>query len=83
MGDSTFEQSAAAYRQFIPDLNTPRFTTASKQDVYEYANFFITNKAPPWLWNLTKAWEGLLEEPFKGVTNDGKGSVTVPNFLCI
>ena len=29
------------------------------------------NRAPPWLYDLTKVWEKLLEEPYKGVTNDG------------
>lgn len=29
------------------------------------------NRAPPWLCDLTKIWEKLLEEPYKGVTNDG------------
>ena len=28
-------------------------------------------RAPPWLYDLTKVWETLLEEPYKGVTNDG------------
>jgi hypothetical protein len=29
------------------------------------------NRAPPWLHDLTKVWERLLAEPYKGVTNDG------------
>lgn len=29
------------------------------------------NRAPPWLYDLTKTWEKLLKEPYKGVTNDG------------
>lgn len=29
------------------------------------------NRAPPWLHDLTKVWEKLLEEPYKGLTNDG------------
>lgn len=29
------------------------------------------NRAPPWLYDLTKVWEKLLEEPYKGITNDG------------
>jgi hypothetical protein len=30
------------------------------------------NRAPPWLYDLTKVWEKLLAEPYKGVSNDGK-----------
>lgn len=30
------------------------------------------NRRPPWLYDLTKVWEKLLTEPYKGVTNDGK-----------
>lgn len=29
------------------------------------------NRAPPWLYDLTKVWETLLEEPYTGITNDG------------
>jgi hypothetical protein len=29
------------------------------------------NRAPPWLYDLTKVWETLLDEPYKGITNDG------------
>lgn len=29
------------------------------------------DRAPPWLHDLTKIWEKLLAEPYKGVTNDG------------
>lgn len=61
----------------MPDLNSPRFTTAAKQNIYEYAKCMQDNRAPPWLFDLTKVWEKLLEEPYKGVTNDG----TVRNSL--
>lgn len=68
---SSFENASAAFRAHLPDLGTPRFTTAAKQDVYEYAKFFRDNHAPPWLFDLTEAWAKLYEEPFKGVTSDG------------
>ncbi|KAJ4298220.1 hypothetical protein N0V90_006119 [Kalmusia sp. IMI 367209] len=68
---SSFEEASAAFRAHLPDLSIPRFTTAAKQDVYEYANFFRDNHAPPWLFKLTQAWEKLYGEPFKGVTSDG------------
>jgi hypothetical protein len=66
------EADSAAYRAHLPDLSIPRFQTGKTQDAYEYSNFFNSNQAPPWLYNLTKAWETLLEAPFKGVTVDGK-----------
>lgn len=69
---SSLESASAAFRAHLPDLSTPRFTIAGKQDVYEYAKFFQDNHAPPWLFKLTEAWVNLYQEPFKGVTNDGK-----------
>jgi hypothetical protein len=68
---SSFKEASEAFRAHLPDLTTPRFTTASKQDVYEYAKFFQDNHAPPWLFDLTQAWAKLYDEPFKGVTTDG------------
>lgn len=69
--DNTFKEASEAFRAHIPDLTSPRFTTAAKQDVYEYAQFFRDHHAPPWLYNLTLAWEKLYAEPYKGVTVDG------------
>ncbi|KKA29337.1 hypothetical protein TD95_001948 [Thielaviopsis punctulata] len=60
-----------AYRQFLPDLTTPRFTTMAKQNCYEYAADFKANAQPPWLHGLYMHWLKLLQEPLKGVTNDG------------
>jgi hypothetical protein len=68
---TSFEETSSAFRQHLHDLSTPRFTTAATQDVYEYADFFRDNHAPPWLFDLTQAWAKLYEEPFKGVTSDG------------
>jgi hypothetical protein len=68
---SSFKEASEAFRAHLPDLTTPRFTTASKQDVYEYAKFFQDNHAPPWLFDLTQTWAKLYDEPFKGVTTDG------------
>ncbi|KAF2002384.1 hypothetical protein P154DRAFT_520878 [Amniculicola lignicola CBS 123094] len=67
----SFQKTSSAFRQRLHDLNTPRFETASKQDLYEYAKFFQDNKAPPWLHQLTEAWAQLYTEPYKGVTSDG------------
>ncbi|KAF2790463.1 hypothetical protein K505DRAFT_251128 [Melanomma pulvis-pyrius CBS 109.77] len=66
-----FQATSSAFRAHLPDLSIPRFTTASKQTLYEYADFFRDNHAPPWLFDLTQAWEKLYSEPFKGVTSDG------------
>lgn len=59
------------FRQYLPDLSIPRFQIAKDQDPYEYTEAFQKNHAPPWLYNLTKAWEHLLEKQYHGVTNDG------------
>lgn len=67
----SFQAASSDFRAHLHDLTTPRFTTAAKQNVYEYANFFQDNHAPPWLFDLTQAWAKLYEEPFKGVTSDG------------
>lgn len=69
--DNSFKEASEAFRAHIPDLTAPRFTTAAKQNVYEYAQFFRDHHAPPWLYNLTVAWEKLYAEPYKGVTVDG------------
>ncbi|KAF2015239.1 hypothetical protein BU24DRAFT_449994 [Aaosphaeria arxii CBS 175.79] len=68
---SSFQQDSSEFRAHLHDLSTPRFTTAAEQNVYEYADFFRDNHAPPWLFDLTQAWAKLYEEPFKGVTSDG------------
>ncbi|TVY26825.1 hypothetical protein LHYA1_G004816 [Lachnellula hyalina] len=68
----------AAFRQYLPDLNTPRFQTAKDQDAYQYVEHFQKTKSPPWIYGLTKAWEKLLEEPYKGVTTDGN---IIPNLF--
>jgi hypothetical protein len=65
-------QAAAGFRKHLPDLNTPRFQTAAKQSPYEYAAEFQETQHPPWIYRLTKAWEELLEQPYQGVTTDGK-----------
>ncbi|OAL40336.1 hypothetical protein AYO20_00072 [Fonsecaea nubica] len=65
-GDSNSE-----YRQYLPDLTIPRFTTMAKQDAHVYAAAFKESGIPPWLHALYLHWLELLKEPFKGVTNDG------------
>ncbi|XP_014557788.1 hypothetical protein COCVIDRAFT_14929 [Bipolaris victoriae FI3] len=69
---SSFDQASAGFRAHLPDLSSPRFITAAKQDIYQYVQSMQDNRAPPWLYDLTKVWEKLLEEPYTGVTNDGK-----------
>jgi hypothetical protein len=68
---TTFEKASTGFRQHLPDLNSPRFTIAKDQDAYSYAETFTTKQHPPWLYNLTRAWQQLYEEPYKGITTDG------------
>jgi hypothetical protein len=68
---SSFDQASAGFRAHLPDLDSPRFTSAAKQNVYEYTKCMQDNRAPPWLHDLTKVWETLFAEVYKGVTNDG------------
>ena len=68
---NSFEDASAGFRAHLPDLSSSRFTTAANQNVYEYVKDMQDNRAPPWLYDLTKVWETLLEEPYKGITNYG------------
>ena len=61
------EKASASFRQHLPDLSSPRLTTAKEQDAYSYADAFSAEQNPPWLYNLTRAWQRLYEEPYKGV----------------
>lgn len=69
---SSFDEASAGFRAHLPDLSSPRFTSAAKQNIYEYVQCMQDNRAPPWLYDLTKVWEKLFEEPYKGVTSVGK-----------
>ncbi|KAL4728165.1 hypothetical protein ACLX1H_004901 [Fusarium chlamydosporum] len=73
-GDSleSYNSDAADYRRFLPALDTPRFTAMKKQNAHEYAEIFKDQGNPPWLHGLYKHWLDLLEEPFKGITNEGQ-----------
>ncbi|GAB1311112.1 Putative holliday junction ATP-dependent DNA helicase [Madurella fahalii] len=66
------DQHGGAYRQHLPDLSISRFTEMQKQDAHEYAKVFIEGGNPPWLHGLYLHWRKLFQEPFKGVTNDGR-----------
>lgn len=70
--EGTHTHGDGEYRQYLPDLSIPRFTTMQKQDAHEYANEFIQGGNPPWLHALYLHWRNLFQEPFKGVTNDGE-----------
>ncbi|GAP91514.1 putative holliday junction ATP-dependent DNA helicase [Rosellinia necatrix] len=59
------------FRQYLPDLTTPRFTTIAQNDAYGHAKELTDKHQPPWLYGLYTHWRKLLEEPFKGITNDG------------
>ncbi|KAH8433092.1 DUF3500 domain-containing protein [Aspergillus melleus] len=71
MCSSHSQEPSGEYRQYLPDLNLPRFQAMRKQDAHEYANDFKTGRNPPWLHALYMHWLDLLQEPFKGVTTDG------------
>lgn len=62
---------ASAFRQHLPDLSTPRFTTMKKQDAYQYADAFKTHGQPPWLHSLYLHWRELYNQPYQGITTDG------------
>ena len=62
---------AGEFRQYLPDLNTPRFTTLAQCDAHSHALELTEHHRPPWLYGLYTHWLKLLQEPFKGVTNDG------------
>lgn len=68
---SSFDEASTGFQTHLPDLSSPRFTSAAKQTVYAYTKCMQDNRAPPWLYDLTKVWEELVEEPYKGITNDG------------
>ncbi|TQN64138.1 hypothetical protein CSHISOI_11282, partial [Colletotrichum shisoi] len=59
------------YRQHLPDISTPRFTTMRSQDAREYAKVFKEGGNPPWLHALYLHWRNLFEEPYTGITTDG------------
>ncbi|KAH6683611.1 hypothetical protein F5X68DRAFT_242528 [Plectosphaerella plurivora] len=59
------------YRQYLPDVNIPRFATMRKQDAHEYADEFKRDGQPPWLHALYLHWRKLFAEPFRGITTDG------------
>lgn len=60
------------FRRYLPDLSIPRFTTMQKQDAHEYVDAFKSMGQPPWLHALYLHWRKLYEEPYRGITNDGK-----------
>ncbi|KAI1760713.1 hypothetical protein GGR53DRAFT_508752 [Hypoxylon sp. FL1150] len=70
---STEQQDAqhTSFRQYLPDLNTPRFQAIAVNDAYGHAKELLEHQRPPWLYGLYVHWRKLFEEPFKGVTNDG------------
>ncbi|KAK1985850.1 hypothetical protein LZ30DRAFT_618610 [Colletotrichum cereale] len=67
----------AEYRQHLPDITIPRFTTMRSQDAHEYAEAFKSSGNPPWIHALYRHWRQLFKEPFTGITTDG----TVKNDL--
>lgn len=70
--ESVSSKPQAEFRKFMPDLNQPRFQDMAKQDAHTYAQAFLESHNPPWLYGLYEHWRSLFQEPYKGVTNDGK-----------
>ncbi|VUC31613.1 unnamed protein product [Clonostachys rosea] len=64
-------KATSPFREHLPDLSQERFTVMQKQNAYEYAKAFKDSGNPPWLHALFLHWRSLLNEPYKGVTNDG------------
>ncbi|KAI1437649.1 hypothetical protein GGR50DRAFT_692164 [Xylaria sp. CBS 124048] len=64
-------QQEAGFRQYLPDLSTPRFIALGQNDAYSHARELTEKHNPPWLYGLYTHWQKLLQEPFKGITNDG------------
>ncbi|KAI1470160.1 uncharacterized protein F4812DRAFT_316106 [Daldinia caldariorum] len=75
---TTQDAQHESFRQYLPDLNTPRFQAIAKNDAYGHAKELLEHHRPPWLYGLYLHWRKLFEEPFKGVTNDG---VVRPNLF--
>jgi hypothetical protein len=61
----------AEFRQHLPDLNTPRFQRITECDAYSHAAELLEHQRPPWLYGLVQHFFKLLQEPYRGVTNDG------------
>lgn len=70
------------FRQFLPDLRIPRFTTMQNQDAHGYAESFKETGQPPWLHALYQHWQELYKEPYFGITNDGMILGQYLNDLC-
>ncbi|KAF5671210.1 hypothetical protein FHETE_4180 [Fusarium heterosporum] len=60
-----------SFRQYLPDLNTPRFQAMKRQDAYEHVGNLKKNGQPPWLYGLYLHWRKLFQEPYRGITSDG------------
>ncbi|OLN92837.1 hypothetical protein CCHL11_06781 [Colletotrichum chlorophyti] len=59
------------YRQHLPDISIPRFSTMRSQNAHEYARDFKEGGNPPWLHALYLHWRKLFKEPYTGITSDG------------
>lgn len=71
------------FRKYLPDLTTPRFTTIAQNDAHGHAKELVEKQGPPWLYGLYTHWRKLLQEPFKGITNDGRRLISCPFSLTI
>lgn len=68
-----------SFRQYLPDLDTPRFQAIATNDAHGHAKELLEHHRPPWLYGLYVHWRKLFEEPFKGVTTDGTFTLCTPD----
>ena len=69
--NNTLAKAPAEFRKYLPDLSSQRFIQAKDQNAYQYSETFQTKNNPPWLYNLTEAWEKLYQKPSEGITSNG------------
>jgi hypothetical protein len=70
------------FRRHLPDLELPRFTSMQGQHAADYADAFKSTGQPPWLHGLYVHWRKLFEEPYHGITNDGKDLFSLQEYRC-
>lgn len=69
---SSQQDQFEGFRQYLPDLNLPRFQDMKKKDAHVYAEDFKKHGNPPWLHGLYLHWRKLFQQPYQGITSDGK-----------
>ncbi len=60
---------AASFRAYLPAPDDPRAAVLREEDAYSHAEHCL---AIPWLNDVFKVWRQLYDQPFYGITNDGR-----------